>query len=405
MNEENLKTISGEVSVLVEKARGLSEGLSSLLSKADDVMAALGKAGDSRFENMVASIRARNDGKPLSNAEMDAIVKCLGPVEVEVGDDESRVDAVARAIAGESEGPRKRLLFDELAVEATEYVRNRVWSSSLLNRIIPVERATSDMLSIDWSEDLKIWWEKEPDSPAAVCVPLNNASDLKYIGTGRYAIPIAGLMSAETSTDSASLLGGRKFTESLDNLADSARDKLDGAFLDTVDRIVFNADGPSSIGGDGIVNPNRVTGKAQWMDLPDTEDGFMEATKMLPCGNKDGKFVVRNFRVAMSAKTAERLNVGKVALKAFGTSRASYPNGVVLFKDGMPWEDPGPRFGRVYFFAEPLFLGKFFKLEDFTVYNKAEAFFLRSFLYFMGGFAIGNTGAVAVARFQTEGKE
>jgi hypothetical protein len=50
-------------------------------------------------------------------------------------------------------------------------------------------------------------------------------------------------------------------------------------------------------------------------------------------------------------------------------------------------------------FADPKFLGKFYLLEDTTMYLKREAFMIEWFAYESLGGAIGNFSAVARADF------
>lgn len=381
---------------LDEMLKGIGDKASDLLREVSSFQArlkALREPGSGRLESVVESLRNMDAQRPYTDEELEVIVKAGMRLGEEYKPTAEYIDDTAKKISSMDDCPERRVLFDCLMRASSEYMRARVWSTSLVNKVIPVERATTDMLAYDGSEDLRIWWEKEPDSPAAAWVPLDTVPDPEYVRSNRYSIPIGRLLLPDHSEDYLSILGGRKFSEDIDKLADECRDELDGKFLKLVDSIVFNADGPSRITNSGVENPNRVSGKPQWMDLPDTEDGFLEATKMLPCGNSNGKFVVRNYMVAMSRETFEKFFAGKVAQDVFKEN-------VALFDDKADGSGGhGGRFGRVYFFAEPLFLGKFFMVNDFTVYIRLEAFFMRYFAYFLGGFAIGNTGAVAVARF------
>lgn len=388
---------------LDDMLKGIGDKASDLLREVSSFQARL-KAlrepdANGGLESVVESLRNMDAQRPYTDEELEVIVKAGMRLGKEYRPTAEYIDETAKMISSMDDCPERRVLVDCLSRASSEYMRERVWSSSLANRVIPVERATVDMLARDGSESLRIWWEKEPDSPAAAWVPLDTAPDPEYVRSSRYCIPIARLLSPDSSEDYLSILSGRKFSEDIDKLADACRDELDGKFLGMVDSIVFNADGPSRITDSGVQNPNLVTGKPQWMDLPDTEDGFVEATKMLPCGNSNGKFVVRNFMAAMSRETFDKFSAGKAAQDVF-------KGNVALFDDKADGSGGhGGRFGRVYFFAEPLFLGKFFMVNDFTMYIRSEAFLMRYFAYFLGGFAIGNVGAVAVARFQTDGKE
>ena len=52
-----------------------------------------------------------------------------------------------------------------------------------------------------------------------------------------------------------------------------------------------------------------------------------------------------------------------------------------------------------YLFADPKFIGKFFMIEDTTMYVKREAYMLEFFAYETIGATIGNTSGVAKAVF------
>ena len=49
----------------------------------------------------------------------------------------------------------------------------------------------------------------------------------------------------------------------------------------------------------------------------------------------------------------------------------------------------------IFFFADPKWLGKFYMLEDTTMYIRREAFMLEFFSYQTGGAAFGFSGGVA----------
>ena len=55
--------------------------------------------------------------------------------------------------------------------------------------------------------------------------------------------------------------------------------------------------------------------------------------------------------------------------------------------------------GWVYFFAEPSFLGHNYTLTDWTMYLNKEAYFIKWFSYWLGGFSFGNIAGMALARF------
>ena len=286
---------------------------------------------------------------------------------------------------------------------ATNYTRMQIREDSFAFKILPPEKATDDMLRYDLSEDLAIVWEKEPDSPAAKWVPLQTVPDGEYIKSSRYIIPFARVLTPDFRKDIDELRTTKQDIRKIltDNAIKDGLAEIDSKFISTVNSIVFDAEGP------GL--PNRISEKCQWMDFEDplNRDTFAEATKMLPAANKEGKYVSRNYCCLMNEITArdllklDRNEVGGDKSQDFflnGLTTATIMGIKCLFtikSNLIPT-------GWVYFFAEPDWLGKCFYLTDWTMYVKKEAFFISMFSYWMGGFAFGNTAAMALARFNVE---
>ena len=131
---------------------------------------------------------------------------------------------------------------------------------------------------------------------------------------------------------------------------------------------------------------------------------FTEATKMLPRGNSHGKFVARNYLMLAHENTLR--DVLKLDRNAIGGDLAEdhWKNGLTettimgikaisTIKNHLVPE------GYIYFFAEPSFLGHNYTLTDWTMYLNKEAFFIKWFSYWLGGFSFGNIAGMALARF------
>lgn len=286
---------------------------------------------------------------------------------------------------------------------ATNYTRMTVREDSFAFKILPPEKATPEMLRYDMSEELAIVWEKEPDNPPAKWVPLQTVPDGEYIYGSRYVIPIARVVTPDFRKDVAELLTTKQDLRKIltDNSIKDGLAEIDSKFIKTVNSIVFDADGP------GL--PNHQSKKVQWMDFdgPLDRKTFAEASKMLPRPNADGKYIARNYCALMNEITArdllklDRLEVGGDKAQDFflnGLTTDTFMGIKLLFtiKSNLVPD------GYVYFFAEPDWLGKCFYMEDWTMFVKKEAFFISMFSYWMGGFAFGNTAAMALARFNVD---
>lgn len=289
---------------------------------------------------------------------------------------------------------------------ATNYTRTQVREGSFAFKVLPPEKATDDMLRYSLDSNMCIVWEREPDSPAAKWVPLETVPDGEYIKGSKYLIPIARVLTPDFRVDVDELRLTRQDIRKIltDNAVKDGLAEIDSKFIRTVNSIVFDADGPGQ--------PNHISQKVQWRDFsgPLDRDMFAEATKMLPEGNDEGKFIARNYCALMNEITARDLL--KLKRNDVGGDKAQdfFLNGLTTdtimgIKTLFTIKNHLVPTNWIYFFAEPDFLGKCFYMTDWTMYVKKEAFFISMFSYWMGGFAFGNTAGMALARFNVEGDE
>jgi hypothetical protein len=283
---------------------------------------------------------------------------------------------------------------------ATDYTRTGIREESFAFKIQPPEKATDDQLDRALDERLQIIWELEPDSPGAKWVPLQTVPDGEYITGSRYVIPFARVLTPKFVKDIDELRTTRQDIRKIltDNSIKDALAEIDSKWISTVNSIVFDAPAAGQA--------NNVTGKVQWVDFTDglSRESFAEAKKLLPRGNAQGKFRLRNYICLMNDVTAQdwlkldRNEVGGDLAQDFfknGLTTDTFLGVKTIFtikSDLVPDN-------YVYFFAAPEFLGKCFYLTDWTMYMKKEAYFIEMFSYWLGGFAFGNISGMALARF------
>ena len=286
---------------------------------------------------------------------------------------------------------------------ATNYTRIQIREGSFAFKILPPEKATPDMLKYDLSDQLSIVWEREPDSPGAKWVPLETVPEGEYIQGSKYIIPMARVVTPDFRKDVAELLTTKQDIRKIltDNSIKDGLAAIDVKFIETVNSIVFDADGEGKA--------NHLSGKVQWRDFTDplNRETFAEASKMLPSGNEFGKYVCRNYICLMNDVTARDLL--KLSRNDVGgdLSQEMFQKGMVmteLMGIKMLFTIKGNLIPNnwIYFFAEPEFLGKCFYMDDWTMFVKKEAYFVSMFSYWMGGFAFGNTAGMALARFNVD---
>ena len=287
---------------------------------------------------------------------------------------------------------------------ATDYIRTHIREDSFAFKILPPQKATNDMLDRTLDERLQIIEEIEPDGPGAMWVPFETAPTGEYITGPRFAIPFTRVLTPKFMKDIDELRTYRMDIRKVlvDNSIKDGLATIDGKFIESVNSIIFNCD---------KYGRNLVTGKKQLIDFYDgiTRETFAEAKKLLPRGNENGKFNLRNYICLMNDVTAQDLL--KLDRNAVGGDMAQE-----MFKNGLTMDTiMGVKClftiksalvpdNYVYFFAAPEFLGKAYYLEDWTMFMKKEAYFLEMWSYWTGGFGFGNIAGVALARFNQTGK-
>ncbi len=286
----------------------------------------------------------------------------------------------------------------------TEYTRTQIREESFAFQLLPPEKATNDMLDRALDERLQIIWELEPDSPGAKWVPLQEIPDGEYITGSRYVIPFARVLTPKNYKDVDELRTYRQDLRKIltDNNIKDGLATIDGHFVETINSIVFDATGPGA--------PHDQTQKVQWMRTSDplNRSSFAEAKKLLPRGNSNGKYRLRNYACLMNDTTAQDwLKLGRDAVGG-DLSEELFRNGLTIDSiEGVKMiftikDDLVPD-NWVYFFAAPEFLGKCFYFTDWTMFMKKEAYYIEWFSYWMGGFGIGNIAGVALCQFNNAG--
>ena len=289
----------------------------------------------------------------------------------------------------------------KVAQAASDYTRIQLREDSFAMKILVPQKATDDMLDRDLDEKLRIIEELEPDSPGAKWVPLQDTPDGEYIYGSRYQVPFARILTPKFVKDIDEL---RTYRQDIRRIMtqNSIKDGLteyDGKFIDTCVSIVEDTAG-------GVPGVQNFTGKVQWIAMSGglTKENFVEAKKMLPRGNANGKFRLRNYIALMNDVTAQDwlklniLEIGNENVTRFfndGLTTDTYLGVKTIFtiKSNLVPDN------RVWFFAAPEFLGRAYYLTDWTMFVKKEAYFIEMYSYWMGGMAIGNVAGVCVADF------
>ena len=290
---------------------------------------------------------------------------------------------------------------EKVAQAASDITRIQIREGSFANKVLPPENIGNEKLAKTMTEDLYVIDDLEPDSPGAKYIPFETVPEGEIITGSKFITPIARVDTPMFTKDIDQL---RTYDYPIrkiltDNSIKDGMATIDSHFIDTVNSIVTD------------VRPGTfyqsVTGKQQLIDFGDTglnRETFTEATKLLPRGNSAGKFVARNYLMLMHENTLR--DVLKLGRDDIGGDLAEthWKDGVTetsimgikaitTIKNHLVPE------GWIYFFAEPSFLGHNYVLTDWTMYLNKEAYFIKWFSYWLGGFSFGNVAAMALARF------
>lgn len=289
----------------------------------------------------------------------------------------------------------------KVAQAASDYTRIQLREDSFAMKLLTPRKATEDMLDRDLDERLRIIEELEPDGPGAMWIDFQGVPESEYIYGSRYVVPFARILTPKHTKDIAELYTYKQDLRKIltENSIKDGLATYDGKFIDICKKIVFDT-------VDGNPGANQFTGKVQWTGYTGGLDKYnmVEAFKMLPKGNANGKFRLRNHVMLMNEVTAQDLkkldveeigdeNVSKIWREGLFDASPMGLKAIFTIKDELVEDN------RVWFFPEESFLGKAYYMHDWTMFMKKEAYFIEMFSYWLGGMAIGNVAGVCMADF------
>lgn len=317
---------------------------------------------------------------------------------------------------------------DKAAEVATDYTRLTLREEGLLRKILPPQTITSAELDkqIDTDEPVKIV-EKEVVQPLSMSVGFATLPKNQIMKGDRYRVDFARILSPSYFQDVRRL---EQYDYDIRNVfkENAVKDHMtaeDVPFFNTVNAIVTPS-AATQTGGSWApttyVSP--VTGKVQFYDFryasgnPKgsssglTVSNMVDALKLLSIGFTPGGGTLGANQTPIRLNTdlvVMNVNTGREYLKIAHSQIGDQAE--QFFKDGLSLttilgqkhlftikDDIIPD-GYAYFFAAPQFLGKFYELEQPTMFVDRRAFMIEFFLYSSLGASIGNPFGVAAARF------
>ena len=284
---------------------------------------------------------------------------------------------------------------EKTAVDAiNDFTRTKMREDGFLRRILPPLQISNDELDrqVDTDKPVKVV-DKEPDSPASISVPFATLPQNVYIRGPRYRVHFHRIVSPRFTKDVDEL---RTYSMDIRQvLSDNAiKDMLaeeDGKFIAAVD---------SCVGAAGSSPATSGTIQHQALGATINRSTIAEMMKILPRtpSRLETQTVLVNNLLVKELLKLDRAAIGgdlsqDLLLNGWAEGTISGAKLVVTIKQDLVGDTDA------YLFADPKFIGKFFMIEDTTMYVKREAYMLEFFAYETIGATIGNTSGVAKAIF------
>lgn len=294
-----------------------------------------------------------------------------------------------------------RLLSDEQGLQkegqdaVNDFIRMKMREDGFWRRIIPPVQITNDELDrqVDTDMPVKVV-DKEPNSPAAITIPFATLPQGKYIRGPRFRVMFSRIVTSKFVKDIDELRTWDMDIRQV--LSDNAiKDMLaeeDGTALTTVNSLLVGAD---------LVVPE--TGVAQYQTIAGgiTRDTFNDALKIMPStpNRLETATVLLNMVTAKELQKWTRDEVGgdlseEITRNGFAERQWFGVRILITIKRDLVADNT------FYMFAEPKFLGKFFILEDTTMYIDRKAYMIEFFAWETIGSTIANVAGVARADFE-----
>lgn len=275
-----------------------------------------------------------------------------------------------------------------------DYIRVRMREDGFARRIIPPVQITNDELDrqVDTDKPVKVI-DKEPQSPGSISVPFGTLPVNRYIRGPRFRVMFDRILTTRFTKDIDEL---RTYDMDIRQILsdNSIKDMLaeeDSKFIATCTIL---------LGSQGAVVAE--TGTVQWRLIAGgiTRDTLAESMKILPSTPNH-----------LNPSTCLVNNVTIWDIVKFGRDEVGGDLAQELFERGFAEREiMGVRWiitikrdlvpdSSIFQFAEPKFLGKFFILEDTTMYIDRKAYMLEFFAYESIGASIANVAGVARADF------
>lgn len=277
----------------------------------------------------------------------------------------------------------------------TDYLRIRIRESSFFEKLLPaVKIDNSDLTPQMNTQKNVVLVEREPNSPAAVTVPLGTQPVQYFFSGDRFAVYFDRIVTPKFTQDKTVL---RSYSMDIRQvITDNAVLDMDAEFdrkMLVACQTIVGAEG-STVPETGVVQ-NRLIADAFGV----TRESLFDMRKILPStfAKLQTVTVLTNHITIEDVAKHGRDEVGgdlsqDIYQKGFQQKELVGINWVVTNKTELVEDDV------FWLFPSPEFIGKSLILDDVTMFIESKGFMIQWFAYTERGATIGNAAAVAKAR-------
>lgn len=281
------------------------------------------------------------------------------------------------------------------ADNVNDFTRTKMREDGFARRILPPIPLGNDDIdrSVDTDKPVKIV-DMEPGSPAAMSIPFATTPMGRYIKGRRYRVMFNRIVSPKFTKDVDELRTYHMDIRQVisDNAIKDMLAEEDGKFIYAVNSILGGSAGQTV----------AETGSIQWKEISGgiSRANFAEALKVMPSTPnrlESATMLMNNITIKDVLKWHHDEVGGELAqdllLRGFTERELMGVKTIITIKQDLVPDNT------VYYFAEPKFLGKFYLLEDATMFMDSRAYMIEFFCYESLGASIGNVAGVARVDF------
>lgn len=293
----------------------------------------------------------------------------------------------------------------EASASAMKYTRDKLRENSFAEKILtPIDIQNDELDKTEDPEFHVKWFDREPDQPPAVTIPLGNVPDgFEFKGT-RYPIYFSRLVSPAFKKDVDKLRGYDYDIRQilLENSTKDLATEVDTKFIEKCNSVMGLVNTANNLNALGLPQYVTISGGITRATIADSIKTIQKLRvpfgPLQPDGGAAKGIMLMNNVTAIEFLKFERGELGgDEAQRQFieGTPSKTILGIPVLYtikRDLIPDNT-------VYYFSSEEFFGKYCRLQPLTVFMETKAFFLQFFQYMNIGMAIGNVKGVCRVDF------